>query len=694
MLKTIKRRILLIETLLVFLLPAMAVYSQTVNRELQQMNTSYALQYLQKAAALYTDANYAEALEYVEKGMTFDDSFADFFYLKAQCLIQLNGTRAQCLDAAEAALASGLKLRIYNRDNLVLLLARLYTETERYNEAIQVLDSLAFDSADRDFYRASALYGLGRDGQAREVIETALNRWSFDVRFPRLFFLQERDKAMTRAGKKLADSLLQQLYVWIEQDPSLAVYAAPFDPNPQENSRRLKVYRNMHAADSEKLDARTQLAAVLAELRYGVIDEKVAVKEFFDVTVADHLPQKANVKASVFALYSDQLIELCRLTGTDAMRKEIGNRLKTFSGVLLEDDNRDGISNAAVFFEQGRPVSAFFDLNQDEVYEYQVQCNFGAPDLIVTAKNGYAVQYDSYPAVHSIVQKAEKREYIMRPLTLRWEPVAQTELDLRLRDTDAEAPAFFTLRLRNNARLLQEHDFIFSVLYSEEPAPSDTNAVMRMHFEDGRIISAEIKTGAQTLALARYRNGVLAQKEYDYDGDGFFEVLEQYSKQGKLDKISVDINKNKLFEYYELYKTDGTVIKNWDENEDGTPEIQYTQFPSGNAQTVWKHRYSGLPVSVYYKKGTPERLTIGKTSVPLIKDPSHNVYWLEMRPAFSDKVAEKLTALFKDTDSDVEARTILIGSYELYAVRSEGAVFVQMLRIPDRTAPVKVEGQK
>ena len=282
----------------------------------------------------------------------------------------------------------------------------------------------------------------------------------------------------------------------------------------------------------------------------------------------------------------------------------------------------------------------------------------------------------------------------MRPLALRWEPVAQTELDLRLRDTDAEAPAFFTLRLRNNARLLQEHDFIFSVLYSEEPSSLDENAVVRTHFEDGLMISAETKRGVQTLAVNQYRNGVLAQKEYDYDGDGVFEILEQYSKQGKLEKISVDINKNKLFEYYELYKTDGTVIKNWDENEDGTPEIQYTQFPSGNAQTVWKHRYSGLPVSVYYKDGAPERLTIGKTSVPLIKDPSHNVYWLEMSPSFSDKVAEKLTALFKDTDSDVEARTVIIGSYELYAVRSEGAVFVQMLRVPDRAAPVKAEGRK
>ena len=691
MLKTIKRKILIIEMLLVFSLSVTTAYSQTVGHELQQMNTSYALQYLQKAAELYAASNYTECLEYVEKGITFDDSFADFFYLKAQCLTRSNGMRAQCLDAAETALTSGLKLRIYNRDNLVLLLARLYTETRRYNEALQLLDTLAFESADRDFYRASALYGLNRDEQARDLIETALTCWNFDVRFPRLFFLQERDKSMTRAGKKLADTLLQQLYVWIEQDPSLVVYAAPFDPNPRENNRRLKVYRNMHTAGSQKPDARTQLAAVLAELRYGVIDEKTAVEEFFAVTPTGHLPQHTNSKTPMFSLYSDQLIELCRLTGMNAVRKEIGKRLESFSGMLLEDDNRDGILNAVVSFEQGRPVSAYFDLNQDEVYEYQVQCSFGTPNLIITPKNGYAVQYDSYPAVHSIVQTAGKREYMIRPLALRWEPVVQTELDLRLRDTDAEAPAFFTLRLRNNARLLQEHDFIFLAVSSEEPAPSDANAVVRTHFKDGRMISAETKRGTQTLALNRYRNGVLAQKEYDYDGDGFFEILEQYGKQGKLEKISVDINKNKLFEYYEVYKTDGTVIKNWDENEDGEPEIQYTRFPSGNAQTVWKHQFSGLPVSVYYKDGAPERLTIGKTSLPLIKDPSYNIYWLEIRPSFSDKAAEKLMELFKDNASDVTALTVLIGSYELYAVRSESTVFVQLLNVPAAIAPAKAE---
>lgn len=80
MLKNIKRNLPLIEALLVFLLPVTAAYSQTIGRELQQINTSYALQYLQRAAELYADSNYAAALEYAEKGITFDDSFADFFY--------------------------------------------------------------------------------------------------------------------------------------------------------------------------------------------------------------------------------------------------------------------------------------------------------------------------------------------------------------------------------------------------------------------------------------------------------------------------------------------------------------------------------------------------------------------------------------------------------------------------------------
>ena len=675
MLKNILRR-----TWLVLFLVTGTAYSQIADAELQRINTVYALQYLQQAAALYTAGNYTDALEYAEKGLTFDGSFADFFYIKAQCLLHLNGKRAHCLEAAQQAHTSGLQYRIFNQDNLTILLARLYTETKQYKEALSLLDTLSFPSADRDFYRAAALYGLERDEQARTVIEDALTRWSFDARFPQLFFLQERDKAISRSGKKLADSLLQQLYVWIEQNPALAVYAAPFDPNPKENNRRLKVYRNMYTADNRKRDARLQLAAVLAQLRYGVIDEKVAAQEFFAVKTSDHVPQKGTSPLAVF--YSDQLIELCRLTGMASVRKTIGEQLKNFTGVMLEDGNRDGIAEAAVFFEQGRPISAYFDSNQDEEYEYQVNCNFGTPDRIFTPKNGVTVQYDSYPAVHSITQKVQQREYTMRPLAFRWEPVVQSELDLRLQETDQDAPAFFTLQVRDSARLLQEHDFIFSVLYCDEHEPTDKTIELRTHFADGLPLSAERTKDSKTLSLTQDRNGVITRQQFDYDGDGFFEILMQYDRYGKIEKTSVDINKNKVFEYYELFKPDGTVVKNWDENEDGTPDIQYMQFPSGDAQTVWKHRYSGKPVTVYYKNEVPERLTVGSKNIPLIKESDYELYWFEMRPSFSDKVAEKVMELFTKNDTSVESCTVIIGNYELYAVRSGGAVFVQLFTVP------------
>ena len=107
MLKNIQWRIRSAGGFLLFLLTA-AVYAQTADTELQRINTGYALHYLQQASALYTAENYADALAYAEKGMTFDSSFSDFFHLKAQCLLHLHESRARCLEAAEQSITSGL----------------------------------------------------------------------------------------------------------------------------------------------------------------------------------------------------------------------------------------------------------------------------------------------------------------------------------------------------------------------------------------------------------------------------------------------------------------------------------------------------------------------------------------------------------------------------------------------------------
>lgn len=60
-----------------------------------------------------------------------------------------------------------------------------------------------------------------------------------------------------------------------------------------------------------------------------------------------------------------------------------------------------------------------------------------------------------------------------------------------------------------------------------------------------------------------------------------------------------------------------------------------------------------------------------------------------MRPSFSDKVAEQVMALFKEPNSELESRTVIFGNYELYAVRSGAAVFVQLFSVP-----VESDGRK
>ncbi|MEL3907165.1 MAG: tetratricopeptide repeat protein [Treponema sp.] len=662
-----------------FLVSTGAVYSQKTGTEFENINTGYALQYLEKAVGFYAQEDYRNALDYVKKGQSYDDSFSDFFYLEAVCLMKLGGSRALSVYAAEQAAVPGLHRHVFDEHEPLLLLARLYTETGRYQEAVRLLETVKMPSADRDYYYAAALYGMQQDERARGVITEALNRWSFDARFPQLFFLQERDKPVSRSGKKLADMLIRQLYVWTEQEPALAVYAAPFDPNPRENNRRLKVYRSMHKDKAYPLNARLRLASVLAELRYGVIDEKTAVQEFFAVEAAEGIPVKDGKAVPV--LYSDQLVEFCRLAGMVSVRKTVAEQLKTFTGAVLEDQNNDGIGEAAVFFEKGRPVSAFFDINQDDVYEYRVVCNFGTPDRIFTLKNASEIQYDTYPAVRSVILHNDKKQYTMRPLAVKWEPLVQYPLDLRLEDTAGEVQPFFTLRLGADVRLLQEHDFIFSALYCDEREAGNEGTLIHTRFEQGRILSVEKKRHNRTESFAQYRNGLLLQKKSDYDGDGVFEILEEYNRSGQVQKISVDINKNKLFEYYEIYADDGQITKNWDENEDGSPEIQYIRMSSGEEKTVWAHRYSGKPVSVLYREGIPHTLTIGKYQVPLIKEPEYNLYWLELRPSFSNKVAQKLDELSKKSGTEVETFTVIIGNYELYAVRSAGALFVQVFPV-------------
>ncbi|MGP1455732.1 MAG: hypothetical protein ACTTJ7_08270 [Treponema sp.] len=648
----------------------------------QAVNTRFALEYLQKAVRFYDSAAYPDALACIEAGKSYDQAFADFFYVEALCLMELHHTRAVSVHAAEQAVLHGYRWQFFNEEDAYTLLGRLYVETGRFQEALQLLEPLVYPSADNDLYMATALYGLGRGEKAQAIIDGALDRWSFDVRFPKLFFLQERKRQKTAGSKKLAQAIIKRLYTWLDKDPSLAVYACPYDSNPRENTRRLKVYRNMHAARiiEDKVvqsDIYTQLAAILAELRFGVIDEQTAVQEFFAVKAHGYEPFLQG-KGAAPVFFAEHILELSSLVGSAAARQHIAEQLNAFDGIVFDDDNGDTLINTAVLYDQGRPVSAFFDPNQDGVADYEVECSFGTPVSITSRKNGFTFLYDTYPAVREVVQQHERKRYTLIPLALHWEPIELYDLMLRLKTSADDAQSFFTLRLKPKFPLRNEHDVALAALYAEMPDPFDNENMQRIHFDKGMVLSVETYKGKTLMASTRYKNGIMRQKRRDSDGDGFFELLEEYSAKGVLEKISIDVNKNNVFEYYELYQPDQTVVKTWDENEDGIPDIQYTQTHSGIDKVVWKHHYTGKQIVINLKQGQPETLLIDATVFPIIKEPSYAVYWLEKRPPFSASISASLENIFNNYYPEMNSYAASVGAYEIFALKSGGLIYVQV----------------
>lgn len=661
---------------LLTLVPA-SVYPHEI--PVQALNSTYAHGYLAKAAAFYDEENYVDSLACVRIGSVYDEHFADLSYLEALCLLKMKEPRGKILIPLEQSLAQGLHWHIFARSDAELLLAKLYTEMGRFKDVIPLLASQPFATADSDFYLASALYGLDRFDEAREIVLSALDRWSFDVRFPMLFFSRERTQTITKQGKKLADLIIRRLYVWIEKNPSLAVYACPFETSIEENRRRLRIFRNMYKGSEFTFGFRTQLASILAELRYGVVDEITAVTDFFSVQYRGSEPLlRGREGRTVFSF--DDILELCALTGREDARLLIAEKLRDFNGIIVEDDNSDGIIGSAVFFEHGRPAAAVFDPNQDGIAEYHVSCSYGTPVAILYVPNPYTVRYDTYPVVQSVLVHTGEKNYTMRPIALKWNPIEQFDFNLDLEATGGIDYSFFTLKLRQYAAALQEQELKMSALYCD--TVPDAGIIERTHFDAGTILSVETTQEGKLIASMQYRNGLPMQKKCDYDGDGFFELLEEYSNQGVLEKISVDSNKNLLYEYYELYRRDGTVVKNWDENEDGIPEIQHTEFASGEATTVWKERKSGKAVSVRYRSGVPDKLTIGSRAFSILKEESLPIYWLDKRPALSRRAAEHLIEVFQNSEMNVFSCIIEMNGFELFAVQSGGCIFVQLESLP------------
>ncbi|UTC67795.1 MULTISPECIES: tetratricopeptide repeat protein [unclassified Treponema] len=658
-----------------FLLIFMGLYAN----QTEGVNLSAALSCLQNSARLFTEEKWKEALFEAQLGEVYDPKTADFLYIQAVCSLKLKMPNADILDKAEASCADGMIWRLYDINAGRLLAAQVNAGMLKYGEALKLVNSLPFESAEGDYVKADALYGLGRHDEAKRLISDALDRWAFDSRFAKLFFLKERGKKVSLFGKKLAEHIISRLYVWQDEDPSLLLLASPFETKSEDNIRRLKLYRGMYLPFTESHDLSdlyNRSYSTLLCLRYGIIDEQTAVHEFLSAKVYYFNPIQKEYLLTP-AMYESHLVELLRLVVNSGLRNELKKFLSVYEGLIVDDANGDLIIDSKIYYENGRPWCAEFDTFQTGYPEYTVECNFGIPSVIHGKKNEYSASYDAYPAVKIFTKNNKK--YTMRPLDLNWSPIELKELDLKLYNITQKQNSFFSLKVDKNVRTPGEGTLIYSSAFSEETTSYMDGGIKKVFFDKGIPIKAEVTVYGGVYSQTNYRNGRPVYEHVDKNGDGYFETRIEYNSNETLKRIDIDLNKNKLYEYSEHYEKNGSVAKFWDSDEDGVFEIKHVQYENGDSQTEWMHPKFNKKIRVNFKQGTPVKLFDGKQNLTILPTDKGNLFWLKRSPTNIEKVNEKIVEIFNQTALPVVSYIFSVNDIEVYAVRSGGFIFAEII---------------
>ncbi|MEL3905171.1 MAG: hypothetical protein P1P63_08710 [Treponemataceae bacterium] len=645
------------------------------------VNRTAAVNCLTKATEEVSAENWANAVFYANLGLAYDGTIADFPYVLALCSEKLEKSLNEQLSFAEEACNLDMSWRFYNRSDALLLCAKLYAQTGRYREALSIAESFSEQSADIDYVKLLCYYGLSQKKNAQSLLLQALDTWAFDFRFAKVFLQQENSSARTKINIAIAQKIIARSYVWESSNPEVLVLLTPFEKDRTETVRRLKVYREMYAPFTQSYtpeDLYLRSYALLLSLNFGIIDEKTAVDEFFNMTAIFFNPL-TQVKTRAKGFYAKHLEELCRLVKGKNIRKIIADTIVSYNDCVFENGD-DSLLNAVIFYENGRPSYAVFDNNQDGIADMTITCNFGIPTEIAMPATNTVVTYDEYPNVNRAM--FENEQYILRPLDLRFKPVHLQALKLNLFDLTSAYSNMYVLTENAGQAPLNKRMLLRAAAYIEIPA--ENGGIERILLSNGKAISSQSLIGETVVATGNYKNGIIAKRELDRDCDGYFETLETYDKTGRLLTVSVDINKNKIYEYSEKHDAN-TIEKIWDENEDGNWEVLFLQI--GDVSMVkWIHPINGEIVQVDFVKGIPKRIDYLGVKTDVYADAKNNFYWVGSRvdnAELNARIEKEITKYFNQSPVEVVSYSVTINEYNIFAVKSGGVIFAQIIETAD-----------
>ncbi|MDR2631450.1 MAG: hypothetical protein LBC60_11055 [Spirochaetaceae bacterium] len=562
-------------------------YTQRYGEVPPQGDAAMAEQYVQWAEQTIDRGRWKEAREVLERAADFADVSSDLSYLLARTRFHGDAPKGAVLEALRRGLEAD-RWYAYSADAARLLEAETLIILRSFTEALRVLSRVS-PGADEICLRLSALKGLEDRAGFRRTMAAALEQYPADPRPVRLLFafFKSRYPQVSRAPEVypgepepseqfLIHTALRRLPLLLELDGELAYGAVPFIADRDTARRYLAAYRALGEVPA---------ASIPAALELGLIDEDQALEELFfpRSLISSQTPGKLVVDRAL-------LLSVWELLRTEESRERFSRNLSSFSGVIMDDRDEDGYSESQTVFSGGLPETYAYDPDQDGLAELFIFFNQGIPEqgTVVVSSPGEiegkpaaypvkdedrlkaVIRWGSYPAVRVVF--LEGVTYLPRPFEFFYSPLRFAEL------AGIILPEGTLPMSRITRRTLVA--FAHAI---ERPGSNFDKALERVEFDRGIPQRAAEFLDDRLVSETEFRSGRPLVQRIDLDLDGRLETVRRFREDlppfsagdmGLDDRWVVESSQSDwdgdgVFEMGEEYFTDGTVKRTWNLNRDG-----------------------------------------------------------------------------------------------------------------------------
>jgi len=526
-----------------------------------------------------------QALAALERANDFADVSSDVSYLLAFVRSRENQSRFLVLQALEKAIEVN-QWRRYSEAQARLLEAEQFVALRRFYAALNSLDifrTLAGETMDSALLRLEALKGLALAGlefpptnmpigpvagfppstgvslpaalEFRHRMLETMDRNPGDPRPLRILFAYaNRRQIPNEDDLALVEIALLRLPFLLDADPALAWMAAPFIGNLEDARRMILAYR-AGSFGPGPAGFSPNPASIVPALNLGLLDDMVAVEEFF---------------AHGSTLDKDLIVAVGDMLRGDEGRDRFAERLHSFTGTITRDENLDGIPETRAVFRDGVLLAFYHDADQDGVADWSVAFDTGLPrrgEFVAMPQPAGApfdddavehalVTWSRYPWVQQVVLREETFTFV--PGSFYYNPVRFVSLGA------SETFEGLLVPVRDHlSQGLTRRALVMSAVILERPCREFERGVERVYLRQGTPILSEVTADGMLVSVTEFENGFPVIQRVDLDRDGRMETIRRFRRNSHaLESSSSDWDGDGVFEYVEVYLEDGSVVRN------------------------------------------------------------------------------------------------------------------------------------